>query len=173
MPRPPSRGSRCSHRSRACRSRRRRRWRCAAGRPDCGARSRPDRETGTVGRSSCPTRPSPSAPRDRAPRPAFISRSERKWSALSAIPLKQCRVPSTLKCACFLTNSWTCASDVADVMRLVLYSIVAGPVAQRLSLRGLSRHATNHGRHRRCAHHSGALPDETTSTLFHDACSIR
>ena len=62
------------------------------------------------------------------PRPA-IERHDRfhlaqreKWSALSAIPFKQCRVPSTLKCACVLTNSWICASEVADVMRLVLYS---------------------------------------------------
>ena len=51
--------------------------------------------------------------------------------------------------------------------------IVASPIAQRLSLRGLSRHATSHGRHRRRAHHGGALPDETTSTLIHETCSTR
>ena len=46
--------------------------------------------------------------------------------------------------------------------------IVAGPIAQRLGLRGRSRDATDHGRHRRCAHHSGALSEEPSSALIHD-----
>jgi len=56
-----------------------------------------------------------------SPTISFISRRERNWSALSAMALKQWRVPSTLKCACFRTKSWISASDLADVMLLALY----------------------------------------------------
>src|SRR5882757_3311575 len=45
-------------------------------------------------------------------------------SVLSAMRLKQCRVPSTFSLLYFFTNSLTCSMDVGEYRLLVLYSIL-------------------------------------------------
>src|SRR5580700_5860088 len=47
---------------------------------------------------------------------------ERKVSLLSAMLLKQWRVPRTFSFDCFLTKSWTCSRDLAAYRRSVPYS---------------------------------------------------
>src|SRR5215467_658633 len=51
-----------------------------------------------------------------------ICRSESSSSLLSAMLLKQWRVPSTLKCSCLRTKSCAWANDVALVSCWLLYS---------------------------------------------------
>src|ERR1700730_5357233 len=51
-----------------------------------------------------------------------IDFKERRLSVLSAMLLKQWRVPSTFNLLSFLTNSRTCSSELAEYMRSVLYS---------------------------------------------------
>src|ERR1700737_2112721 len=56
---------------------------------------------------------------------------ERNWLVLSAILLKQWRVPSTFNLACFLTKFFTCSMELAAYRLSVLYSKLP---AQFLSL---------------------------------------
>src|ERR1700730_17820486 len=51
-----------------------------------------------------------------------IDFKERRLWVLSAMLLKQWRVPSTFNLLCFFTNSRTCSSDLAEYTRSVLYS---------------------------------------------------
>src|SRR6476660_8537695 len=51
-----------------------------------------------------------------------IERSESRLNLLSAMLLKQCRVPSTLRWLCFLTKSRACSSELAEYRFSVLYS---------------------------------------------------
>src|SRR5438309_10549373 len=51
-----------------------------------------------------------------------IGFSERRFCVLSAMSLKQWRVPRTLSLLCFLTNSCTCSSELAEYKRSVPYS---------------------------------------------------
>src|SRR4029077_8370799 len=51
-----------------------------------------------------------------------IALSESRLWVLSAMLLKQCRVPSTFRLLCFLTNSRTCSREVAGYRFCVLYS---------------------------------------------------
>src|ERR1043166_3419685 len=54
---------------------------------------------------------------------SFISVSDKNVSLLSAIVLKQCRVPSTFSLPVFLTYSFASARDFAAYQLSVLYSI--------------------------------------------------
>src|SRR2546430_3018148 len=60
-----------------------------------------------------------------------IDFNERKCCLLSAMWLKQWRVPSTFNWLCFFTNSRTCSSEFAEYRSSVLYSKLP---AQFLSL---------------------------------------
>src|SRR5271154_7018353 len=51
-----------------------------------------------------------------------IGRTERNWSVLLAMVLKQCRVPRTFSLLCFATNARTSSSEFAEYRRSVPYS---------------------------------------------------
>ena len=87
---------------------------------------------GTTGRSSCPLRRSPCARPGSSAVTWFISLSESSCVVLSAIPLKQWRVPSTLNCACCLTNVLHLLQRPRAVEAIGAVPIVAGPIDQRL-----------------------------------------
>src|SRR2546426_6829972 len=65
------------------------------------------------------------------PTTSSIGFSERRFCVLSAMSLKQWRVPRTLSLLCFLTNSCTCSRELAEYRRSVPYSRLP---AQFLSL---------------------------------------